>query len=198
MTNEQLAEIQARLKASTPEAWDVMRCRVDIAALLAEVRRLQAENERHVIDIRHNAEDWADDDTRIREACKRVFPVSKVEGDSYFVPPMAELCEMVVSKCEALQATCERLKSIRNGQAVEQPQLSATGHVIPSLQHGNEDDDIWVEWMAANKSFSFGIWIGEGLRQSDWWCVEHKPDGLLDQGRLPPELIAFIKSQAAN
>jgi len=92
MTNEHLAEIERRA--------DPMRLENtidDIAALLAEVRRLQAQANQHIADL-------TDEDDRVRALCARVLPQKDIDGDSYCVPGVVELCEMLVIRVESTNA----------------------------------------------------------------------------------------------
>jgi hypothetical protein len=42
--------------------------------------------------------DTCDEDTEIRDLCKQVFPADVVDGDSYAVPSIVDLVEMLVKK----------------------------------------------------------------------------------------------------
>ena len=47
--------------------------------------------------------DWASDDTAIRDAAKRVLPEPQVDGDTWHVPHMTDVCELLVAEAERLR-----------------------------------------------------------------------------------------------
>src|SRR5438045_5884573 len=76
---------------------------------LEERNELKAENERLQAQLKLANQDSADDDTAIRE-CLRPILGDAVEGDSYGVPGLPELVEMIRDQYNTLAARMERLK----------------------------------------------------------------------------------------
>lgn len=67
-----------------------------------EMQRLTAEVEKLTKSLQRNAEDWAADDTKIKELCG---PHCKdVDGDSFSVPGMIDVVEEAIGKLEAENA----------------------------------------------------------------------------------------------
>ena len=57
--------------------------------------------------------DWAYDYTKLREMCQKVgIPQSLIDGDTYYVPHIVGLGELLVQKIEALQAKVARFEEI--------------------------------------------------------------------------------------
>lgn len=100
--------------AATTRGHIVNYLHTNAAHIAATLDALADKCEQQATTIRRNAEDWADDDTRIREACKLVLPASEIEGDSCSVPSMADLCEIMAKKAVALADACERLREERS------------------------------------------------------------------------------------
>lgn len=67
-----------------------------IDALVAELKKT-----RSMLD--HATRDWADDDTKIRLLCMRVFSEEHVEGDADRVPDLPDLVEMLVAEVAELR-----------------------------------------------------------------------------------------------
>ncbi len=62
---------------------------------------MSEESKKYYARYRNNLKDWAEDDDKLREAAKKVFPEKFVEGDTYAVPPMMYLVDCLV--CRILQ-----------------------------------------------------------------------------------------------
>lgn len=62
---------------------------------------MNEESNKYYARYRNNLKDWAEDDDKLREAAKKVFPEKFVEGDTYSVPPMMYLVDCLV--CRILQ-----------------------------------------------------------------------------------------------
>lgn len=62
---------------------------------------MSTEADKYYARYRNNLKDWAEDDDKLRESAKLVFPEKFVEGDSYGVPPMLYLVDCLV--CRILQ-----------------------------------------------------------------------------------------------
>lgn len=45
-------------------------------------------------------EDWADTDTAVRKSARKVLSEFEVEGDSYGVPTIADIVDILVAKIE--------------------------------------------------------------------------------------------------
>ena len=61
-----------------------------------EIERLRAE-------LKESYGDWATDDTAIREAAGRVLPDLAINGDTWHVPHMTDVCELLVAEVERLR-----------------------------------------------------------------------------------------------
>lgn len=70
------------------------------------LRQLAAERESN----KKHCEEWADDHTRLQEMVKTVLPLADVVGDSYGVPAILDLAEMLLKEVGRLKhqvAECE-------------------------------------------------------------------------------------------
>ena len=76
-----------------------------------EVVRLKAINEHLEKSINLHNKDWCEDDENIKKQALRVLPAEKVEGDSWHVPRMAELAEMITDHAVALQQRLDIMDS---------------------------------------------------------------------------------------
>ncbi len=68
-----------------------------ITKLVAETARLLAEKTRLT-------KDWCDDDEDIKKQALRVLPSEVVEGDTWYVPRMGDLAELMADECKRLSA----------------------------------------------------------------------------------------------
>lgn len=75
----------------------------EVDRLRAEVARLQTENA--TIDRRYHEflRDWADMDTHVRNAAKTVLAAPAVDGNSYGVPAIEDVADMLVAKVARLR-----------------------------------------------------------------------------------------------
>jgi hypothetical protein len=72
----------------------------DVTEARNEIERLQKINEQA-------AKDWCEDDEGIRKQAMRVLDPKIVEGDTWHVPRMAELAEMMADEIESLKKEVE-------------------------------------------------------------------------------------------
>jgi hypothetical protein len=64
--------------------------------------------------LMHCAEDWADDHTHLQDLCiKAGIPADEVHGDSYGVPGIQELSNLLAAKIDQLQQEKHRLLNAR-------------------------------------------------------------------------------------
>lgn len=106
----QIADLRARLSAREEE---VKRSVDNIATLRAELVALQKTN-------RLACEDWADDHTKMQEKAVAVgIPKEATEGDSYGVPGIQELADLIIEHMRAELAACRlaNQRQIRDGNA---------------------------------------------------------------------------------
>lgn len=68
-----------------------------------EVERLRKVAKKLEEDIELQNKDWCDDDEAIKQQALRVLPKEKVEGDTWHVPRMVELAEMMADEIERLR-----------------------------------------------------------------------------------------------
>src|ERR1043166_1964598 len=73
---------------------------------------LRAENERLSQQLKRRCEDWAEDDTAIRNLCRPILGDAAVDGDSYRVPSIVDLVERLAKDRAALAAKVEQLRSV--------------------------------------------------------------------------------------
>src|SRR2546430_8430937 len=57
-----------------------------------------AERDRLAAQLKLASEDWAEDDTAIRDLCRPILGDAAVDGDSYGVPSVVELVEKLVGE----------------------------------------------------------------------------------------------------
>src|SRR5438128_11999956 len=78
---------------SLDEIQEIFReaCEAHAATVTPERDRLAAQ-------LKLATEDWAEDDTKIRDLCRPILGNAAVDGDSYGVPPMVELVELLIAR----------------------------------------------------------------------------------------------------
>src|SRR2546429_5710871 len=64
----------------------------------AHATAMTAERDRLAAQLKLANEDWAEDDTAIRDLCRPILGDAAVEGDSYGVPSVVELVEKLVGE----------------------------------------------------------------------------------------------------
>ncbi len=90
--------------------------------------------------------DACETDTEIRELCKSVLTEHEVEGDSFGVPPLFNVVELLVSRYRALLAAQPRvtLEKIESDLAVytpvidhwdKYPMADAEGNIVPDMEN---------------------------------------------------------------
>lgn len=79
--------------------------------------RLAGEFDRLNAMIRREAADWADTDTHIRRAAKRVLPAAFVDGDSVSVTPVEDIVDELVERVAALESFAAELWCIDRDNA---------------------------------------------------------------------------------
>lgn len=55
------------------------------------------------LELHQQAKDWCDDDEAVKLQALRVLPKGVVEGDTWYVPRMADLAEMMADEIERLR-----------------------------------------------------------------------------------------------
>jgi hypothetical protein len=79
-----------------------------MAAQTKEIEKLTEINKRA-------REDWADDDTRVKEAAKPFFTDFEINGDSYGVPGVIDIAELMAKRIQEQAKEIEGLKAQREG-----------------------------------------------------------------------------------
>lgn len=75
----------------------------EVENLKAENKNLQTNIEKLQNIMKHDIQDWCEEDEKIRQQAMRILPEEKINGDSWHVPRMVELVEMITDEAVNLQ-----------------------------------------------------------------------------------------------
>lgn len=126
MTKDEQDEIVIRLRAggyfavaeSQRAATLIEQQATEVTAVKSENHLLHSQNEKLVGQIeklteinKRACEDWADDDTRVKEAAKPFFTDFEINGDSHGVPGVIDIAELMAKRIKEQANEIEELKS---------------------------------------------------------------------------------------
>jgi len=77
-----------------------------------EIERLKKVVKKLKADIEQQNKDWCDDDEAIKQQALRVLPKEMVEGDSFHVPRMGGLAELMADEIERLRLWNNRWRDL--------------------------------------------------------------------------------------
>ena len=77
-----------------------------------EIERLKKVAKKLKADVELQNKNWCDDDEAIKQQALRVLPKEKVEGDTWHVPRMGELAEMMADEIERLRVWNNRWRDL--------------------------------------------------------------------------------------
>lgn len=113
---------------------------------------------------RKSCEDWAEDDTHVRNATKPFFTDFEINGDSYGVPCITDIVDLMVKRIESQQENLESLQALYDNKAYG----ITTAQAMVSLQMKMEIEELRkdkarLDWVQNNSielaSNRCGQWV---------------------------------------